>query len=48
MSQQLKCAKCGSTNVEQVDDKTKILSHAAHIPIYAKKYICNSCGNEWE
>ena len=43
-----KCAKCGSVNVEQIQNKSKVISHAAHIPLYAKKNVCNDCGNEWE
>ncbi|MEM2109377.1 MAG: hypothetical protein QW327_02690 [Candidatus Odinarchaeota archaeon] len=48
MSTQLKCRKCGSTNITQQSNKTKILGYTSHTPIYAKKYICNNCGAEWE
>ncbi len=48
MSCQLKCNKCGSTNVVQEANKNKVLGYTSHIPIYGKKYICNDCGAEWE
>jgi ribosomal protein S27E len=44
---EVKCSKCGSRNVSQTNDKTRILSYASHIPLYAKKFVCNGCGNEW-
>jgi ribosomal protein S27AE len=48
MSGQIKCSKCGSTNINQSSNKSKIISYASHFPIYAKKYTCNNCGNEWQ
>ncbi len=42
------CSNCKSTNVKQKEDKTRIIGYAAHVPMYAKKWVCRDCGHEWE
>ncbi|MHA1238919.1 MAG: hypothetical protein ACTSSJ_06790 [Candidatus Odinarchaeia archaeon] len=48
MAERLKCPKCNSYNVVQMENKSKVLAYASHIPIYAKKYVCQDCKYEWE
>ncbi|MFX0070259.1 MAG: hypothetical protein ACFFAO_04130 [Candidatus Hermodarchaeota archaeon] len=38
--------ECGSTEFNQVEDKTNVLHQMGGIKIYAKKYICKRCGKE--
>ena len=40
------CPKCGGTDFNAVEDKTKPLHYMSGVPIYAKKYICKKCGFE--
>ena len=40
------CPNCGSTDFNQIEDKTKVLHQMAGSKIYAKKYICKRCGFE--
>ena len=40
------CTKCGATEFNTVEDKTKVLHQMGGIKIYAKKYICKKCGAE--
>jgi len=45
----VKCPKCGSLNIKQVDDKSKeVLSYAGQTPIYKKVWKCKDCGATWE
>jgi hypothetical protein len=44
----MKCSKCGSVNVQAVDNKDKIMSVSGGIAIYAKRYYCKKCGNQWD
>ena len=38
------CPTCGSTEFNQIEDKTKILHSMGGIRIYAKNYQCKKCG----
>ncbi|MFX1338588.1 MAG: hypothetical protein ACFFDK_08255 [Promethearchaeota archaeon] len=40
------CPKCGGTTFNTEEDKTKVLHQMGGMKIYAKKYICKSCGME--
>ena len=40
------CPKCGATEFNAIDDKTKPLHYISGSPIFAKKYICKKCGAE--
>ena len=44
------CPKCQAVgkSIRKVDDREKILSYHGNIPMYAKKYICKTCGHEWK
>jgi hypothetical protein len=44
----LKCSKCGSVNVQTVDNKDKVVSASGGIAIYAKRHYCKKCGYQWE
>lgn len=46
MSRQ-KCPKCGSLNVKEVDDKSKVVAYFNHKPIYRQKLVCRECTHEW-
>lgn len=39
----LKCPRCGSIKIHQVDDRDKIISYIPTV-VYAKKNICSQCG----
>lgn len=41
-----RCPKCGSLAFTEHTDKDKVLMYQGGQPIYAKKYICNKCGEE--
>jgi chromosome segregation ATPase len=43
------CPACSSTGnvIKEIDDKSKIIDHISHIPIYAKKHQCKKCGCEF-
>jgi DNA-directed RNA polymerase subunit RPC12/RpoP len=43
---QLKCKKCGSTKVAEVEDKDQVIAFSPRI-IYGTKYRCMTCRNEW-
>lgn len=38
------CPGCGSTEFNQIEDKSKILHSMGGIKIYAKNYQCKKCG----
>ena len=38
------CAQCGGTAFNAVEDKAQVLHQMGGVKIYAKKYICKSCG----
>jgi hypothetical protein len=38
--------KCGSTEFNTVEDKTKVLFQQGGMKVYAKKLICKKCGEE--
>ncbi len=44
----VKCPKCGSIDVKQVEDKTRPLSYVGGQPIYKKVWKCKKCGETWE
>ncbi|MEA2071292.1 MAG: hypothetical protein U9O98_08380 [Asgard group archaeon] len=41
------CPKCGSENIKEEADKTKVLRYVNHTPIYAKIKVCRECGNRF-
>lgn len=43
----VKCPKCGSIDVKQTEDKSKVLSYAGGQPIYKKIWKCKKCGETW-
>ncbi len=40
------CSKCSGTAFNTVEDKSQVLHQMGGVKIYAKKYICKSCGTE--
>lgn len=40
------CPKCGGTSFNTEEDKSNVLHQMGGIKIYAKRYICKSCGSE--
>ena len=40
------CPKCGGTTFNTVEDQSHVLFQQGGMKIYAKKYICKSCGTE--
>jgi hypothetical protein len=40
------CPECGGTSFATHEDRSQVLHHMGGIKIYAKKYVCKSCG--WE
>ncbi len=40
------CPKCKGVTFNAIEDKSKILHQMGGVKIYAKKYICKSCGHE--
>ncbi len=40
------CPKCGGTSFNTVEDQSQVLFQQGGMKIYAKKYICKSCGTE--
>ena len=40
------CPKCSGTAFNAVEDKTQLLHSMGGVKIYAKKYVCRSCGHE--
>ncbi|MFX1573155.1 MAG: hypothetical protein ACFFB0_10435 [Promethearchaeota archaeon] len=40
------CPDCGGTSFNAVEDKTQVLHQMGGVKIYAKKYVCRSCGKE--
>ncbi|MHA1489929.1 MAG: hypothetical protein ACTSRI_09755 [Promethearchaeota archaeon] len=40
------CPNCNGTAFNMVEDKSQVLHQMGGIKIYAKKYICKSCGYE--
>jgi len=41
------CQAVGKT-IKEVEDKSTILYYNGTIPMYAKKYVCKSCGYNWK
>ncbi len=44
----VKCPKCGSVDIKQTEDKSKVLSYLGGRPIYKKVWKCKKCGETWE
>ncbi len=44
------CPKCDAVgkDIRTVEDKDTVLSYIGNIPMYAKKYVCKSCGYDWK
>ena len=40
------CPKCGGTSFNTMEDTSQILFQQGGMKIFAKKYICKSCGTE--
>ena len=40
------CTKCGGTTFKTEEDKSNVLHQMGGIKIYAKRYICKTCGTE--
>ncbi|MFW9822232.1 MAG: hypothetical protein ACFFE4_04825 [Candidatus Thorarchaeota archaeon] len=40
------CPQCGGTAFNTIEDKSQVLHQMGGVKIYAKKYICKSCGAE--
>ena len=40
------CPKCGGLAFNTVEDQSQVLFQQGGMKIYAKKYICKSCGTE--
>ena len=40
------CPKCGGTAFNAVEDQSQVLFQQGGMKIYAKNYICKSCGTE--
>ncbi len=40
------CPACGGTAFNTEEDRTQVLFQQGGMKIYAKKYICKSCGTE--
>jgi len=40
------CPECGGTSFATHEDRSQILHQMGGVKIYAKKYVCKSCG--WE
>ena len=40
------CPKCGGLTFNTVEDQSQVLFQQGGMKIYAKKYICKSCGTE--
>jgi len=40
------CPACGGTTFNTEEDKTQVLFQQGGMKIYAKRYICKSCGTE--
>ncbi|MHA1683030.1 MAG: hypothetical protein ACTSUE_18980 [Promethearchaeota archaeon] len=41
------CPKCGSLSFSKYEDKGKVIYYHQGAPIYAKKGVCNQCGQEF-
>jgi ribosomal protein S27AE len=41
------CPECGGTAFTTHEDKNQVLHQMGGVKIYAKKYICKSCGYEY-
>ncbi len=41
------CPECGSTAFATHEDRSQVLHQMGGVKIYAKKYICKSCGYEY-
>ena len=40
------CSKCGGTAFNTIENKSQVLHYTGGMKIYAKKYVCKSCGTE--
>ena len=40
------CPKCGGTTFNTMEDTSQVLFQQGGMKIFAKKYICKSCGTE--
>jgi len=40
------CPKCGGTTFNTVEDQSQVLFQQGGMKIYAKSYICKSCGTK--
>jgi hypothetical protein len=41
------CPDCGGTTFQTMEDKGQVLHQMGGVKIYAKKYVCKSCGYEY-
>jgi rubredoxin len=41
------CPECGGTSFTTHEDKTQVLHQMGGVKIYAKKYVCKTCGYEY-
>ena len=41
------CPECGGTTFATHEDKSQVLHQMGGVKIYAKKYVCKSCGYEY-
>lgn len=40
------CPNCSGTNFNAIEDKSKVMYQQGGMKVYAKKYVCRSCGYE--
>jgi len=43
-----KCPDCGSRNIKEETDRSKIIGYLLHEPIYEKILVCKNCTNRWK
>ena len=43
-----KCPNCGSRNIKEEVDKTKIIGYMLHEPVYEKTLVCKNCTHRWK
>jgi len=41
------CPECGGTSFATHEDRSQVLHQMGGVKIYAKKYVCKSCGYEY-
>jgi len=45
--ERIKCPKCASKNVKEVDDKSVVLDYYNNKPLYRKQRVCKNCKHTW-